>query len=125
MKNWKNSVVIYSVARGKLENTRTVSQHVVEGDRMDHLGKATENHPIHVYFLRHHKEGSRLIYVPELIPHGRREGVVQGLTNLYHYNPLYVRVFRRACRLMVISLITIDKEIRCVDGSVHHIVHSA
>ena len=61
------------VARGKLENTRTVSLHVVEGDRMDHLGKATGNHPIHVYSLRHHVEGSRLIYVPELISHGGRE----------------------------------------------------
>ena len=48
------------------------------------------------------------------------ERVVQGLTNLHHYNPLYVKVFRRVCRLMVISLITIDEEIRRVDGSVHH-----
>ena len=47
------------------------------------------------------------------------ERVVQGLTNLYHYNPLYVKVFRRVW-LMVISLITIDEEIRRVDGSVHH-----
>ena len=48
------------------------------------------------------------------------ERVVQGLTDLHHYNPLYVKVFRRVCRLMVISLITIDEEIRRVDGSVHH-----
>ena len=45
--------------------------------------------------------------------------MVQGLTNLHHYIPLYVKVFRRVCRLMVISLITIDEEIRRVDGSVH------
>ena len=51
------------------------------------------------------------------------ERVVQGLTNLHHYNPLYVKVFRRVCRLMVISLITIDEEIRRVDGSVHHHHH--
>ena len=48
------------------------------------------------------------------------ERVVQGLTNLRHYNPLYVKVFCRVCRLIVISLITIDEEIRHVDGSVHH-----
>ena len=48
------------------------------------------------------------------------ERVVLGLTNLHHYNPLYVKVFRRVGRLMVISLITIDEEIRRVDGSVHH-----
>ena len=33
---------------------------------------------------------------------------------------LYVKVFRRVCRLMVIRLITIDEEIRRIDGSVHH-----
>ena len=31
-----------------------------------------------------------------------------------------MKVFRRVCRLMVISLITIDEEIRRVDGSAHH-----
>ena len=46
--------------------------------------------------------------------------MVQGLTNLHHSNPLYVKVFRRVCRLKVISLITIVGEIRRVDGSVHH-----
>ena len=48
------------------------------------------------------------------------ERVVQELINLHHYNPLYVKVFRRMCRLMIISLIAIDEEIRRIDGSVHH-----
>ena len=46
------------------------------------------------------------------------ERVVQGLTILHHYNPLYVKVFGRVYSLMVISLITIGEEIRRVDGSV-------
>ena len=48
------------------------------------------------------------------------ERVVQGLKNLHHYNPLYVKVFRRVCRLMFIGLLTIDEETLRVDGSVHH-----
>ena len=50
-----------------------MSLHVVEGDIMDHLEEAMGNHPIHVYSLRRHEVGSRLIYVPELIPHGGGE----------------------------------------------------
>ena len=49
-----------------------------------------------------------------------KERVVLGLKNLHYYNPLKVKVFRRVYRLIVISLITIDEEIRRVDGSVHH-----
>ena len=49
----------------------------------------------------------------------KRERVMQGLTNLHHYNPLHVKIFRRVCRLTIIILITIDEEIRRVDGSVY------